>query len=279
VTWGDQRAERELVAGEIDLSRQIALVTGGGRGIGRAIAQTLVARGAAVAVAARTIADLEQTCELVAREGGRIVAFDTDVTEPGSVARLVRATEAELGPITLLVNNAGTCQAIGPTWELDPARWHREIESTLFSTFLCTRAVLPGMLDRRAGRIVNVSSWAAVGPTPHKAAYGCAKAAVLHLTNSLAAELSGSGVHVFAITPGSVLTAMTKHMSESGWLDLSSQEWLPPERGGELVAYLASGRADGLSGRFIHVLDDVETLSRRAEEIQQKDLHVLRLRT
>jgi 3-oxoacyl-[acyl-carrier protein] reductase len=108
------------------------------------------------------------------------------------------------------VNNAGACGVIGPIWQADPEDWR--VESSLLGTFLCTRAVLPGMVARRAGRVINVSSYAAIRPTPHMAAYGCTKAALLHLTNSLAAEAEPYGVAVFAITPGRVRTAMAEYM-------------------------------------------------------------------
>jgi NAD(P)-dependent dehydrogenase (short-subunit alcohol dehydrogenase family) len=238
-------------------------VTGGGRGVGRAIAQALGRAGAAVAVVGRTMSEIEATATLVSEGGGEATAVAADVTDQVAVERVAYIVEQRLGPVTILVNNAGTCNAIGPVWEVDPDEWRRDLE-------------------RRAGRVVNVSSYAAIRPTPHMAAYGCSKAALLHLTNSLAAETAAHGVAVFAITPGRVRTAMTDYMFESfagkRWLDSEMHDWLPAGRAGELSVFLASGRADALSGRFIHVLDDVRDLVRRSEEIRQDDLYVLRLR-
>jgi 3-oxoacyl-[acyl-carrier protein] reductase len=266
----------------ISLKTEVAVVTGGGRGLGRTIAQSLARAGAEVAVVARSENELAETEAIIRRQAGRVVALPADVTERAAVEGVVRETEQRLGPITVLVNNAGTCSAIGPVWEVDPDRWQRDVANSLLGTFLCTRAVLPGMIERRMGRIINVSSYAAIRPTPHMTAYGSAKAAVLHMTNSLAAETKAYGVAVFAITPGRVRTAMTNHMLESSsgrkWLDMKANEWLPPERAAELVVFLSSGRGDTLSGRFIHVLDDVRELVRRAEEIRRDDLYTLRLR-
>jgi 3-oxoacyl-[acyl-carrier protein] reductase len=257
-------------------------VTGGGRGVGRAIVQALGRAGAAVAVVGRTMSEIEATAALVSEDGGEATAVAADVTDQVAVERVGYIVEQRLGPVTILVNNAGTCNAIGPVWEVDPAEWRRDLETGLLGTFLCTRALLKGMIERRAGRVVNVSSYAAIRPTPHMAAYGCSKAALLHLTNSLAAETAAHGVAVFAITPGRVRTAMTDYMFESvagkRWLNSEMHDWLPPGRAGELSVFLASGRADALSGRFIHVLDDVRDLVRRSEEIRQDDLYVLRLR-
>jgi 3-oxoacyl-[acyl-carrier protein] reductase len=266
----------------ISLKSEVAVVTGGGRGLGRTVAQSLARAGAAVAVVARSDNELWETEAIIRRQAGRVVALPADVTEQAAVERVVRETERRLGSITVLVNNAGTCSAIGPAWEVDPDRWQRDVENSLLGTFLCARAVLPGMIERRMGRIINVSSYAAIRATPHITAYGSAKAAVLHLTNSLAAEAKPHGVAVFAITPGRVRTAMTHNMlnSPSGrkWLDMQGDEWLPPERAADLVVFLSSGRGDTLSGRFVHVLDDVHELVRRAEEIRRDDLYVLRLR-
>jgi NAD(P)-dependent dehydrogenase (short-subunit alcohol dehydrogenase family) len=266
----------------VDLTGAVAVVTGGGRGVGRAIARSLAGAGAAVAVVARTKTELEETAESIRQSGGEAALVAADVTDPDSVERLVQETERKLGPVSILVNNAGTCQAIGPVWHVGVAEWRQDVESSLLGAFLCTRALLGKMIERRVGRIINVSSYAAIRPTPHMAAYGCAKAALLHFTNSLAAETADHGVAVFALTPGRVRTAMTKHMLESSagrrWLDADMRDSLPPERAGELAVFLASGRADALTGRFVHVLDDVHDLVRRVDEIRQDDLYVLRLR-
>ena len=140
-----------------DLDDQVAIVTGGGRGIGRAVAEALGARGAAVAVAARSPRELEA----VAAGLSHAIPVPTDVTRAEQVERLVERTQAELGPPTLLVAGAGTWDHVGPAWEGDADAWWRDVEVVLRGAYLCVRAVLPGMLERGAGRIVVVSSYAA----------------------------------------------------------------------------------------------------------------------
>ena len=257
----------------------VALVTGGGRGVGRVIAGALVNVGYAVALVARTVAELEQT----AAELGNAIALTADVTDPAQVESAVSRAESELGPIDLLVNNAATAQAIGPVWEVDPAEWWTDVESSLRSAFLCTRAVVPGMIERRSGRILNVSSYVAARPTPYLSGYAAGKAAIVSFGEGLAASLRDHGLFVFTITPGRFRSALFDHLLESDagrrWLpELTSGDYVEPERVERLVAFLASGRGDALSGRFLHALDDVEALAAQAGEIAEQDLYTVRLR-
>ena len=215
----------------------IAVVTGGSRGIGKAIADALRASGAAVTTFDRS--------------------HGVDVTERNTV----ETAFADLGPVDLLVNNAGTMDAIGPAWQVDPDDWRRDIETSLFGAFNCSRAVLPGMVERGSGRIVNVSSGVATRAYPHASAYAAAKAALRSFTQSLAAETAEHGIAVFAISPGFVWTEMTERLRESPWFPgFGSPDPNEPERAAELVLRLASGELDALSGRFIHVRDDIDQL-------------------
>jgi NAD(P)-dependent dehydrogenase (short-subunit alcohol dehydrogenase family) len=225
----------------VDLSGQTALVTGGVRGVGRAIAKALEAAGAEV----RT----------VSRSDG------VDVTD----REAVESSLAGRGPIDLLINNAGTLDAIGPVWAVDPEAWRRDLETSVLGAFHCSRTVLPGMIERGRGRIVNVSSGAATRPYPYGSGYAAGKAALLSFTESLAAEVKEHGVAVFAITPGFVWTEMTERLRDAAGPapDISDADPVEPERAGELVVRLASGEADALSGRFIHVRDDLDELLSR----------------
>jgi NAD(P)-dependent dehydrogenase (short-subunit alcohol dehydrogenase family) len=265
------------------LAGQVAIVTGAGRGVGRAISQELAAAGAAVAVSARSRDEIEAVADSIVRAGGRAAAIAADVTNPEEVNSLVAETETRLGAPTLLVSNAGTWRHVGPLADADPEDWWGDVEVSLKGTFLCARAVLPGMLARSRGRIVAISSFAAIAPRPYTTAYASAKAAVLRVIDSLAAELEGTGVRAFAITPGFVRTELVESVaaSEAGRRYLPEladrQDALEPERAGQLVVEIASGRLDPLAGRFLHVLDDVDELLARADEIAEQDLYTLRL--
>jgi NAD(P)-dependent dehydrogenase (short-subunit alcohol dehydrogenase family) len=272
---------------EIDLGGQVAIVTGAGRGIGRAVAQELAKTGAAVAVLARSEDQLTETVALIEGEGGRALALPVDVTDQQAVARAVAETERQLGPVDLLVNNAGHGGQVGPVWEVEPDEWWRCVEVNLRGPFLCARAVLPGMIARRRGRIIITSSLAGTGPWPYMSAYAISKAAVTRLAENLTAETEAHGISVFAVQPGPVRTAaweiflsdeaktylpdMYKYVSQGG-------SGVPPERAAKLVVFLASGQADALSGCFISVDDDVAEMVQRAEEIRREGLHTLRLR-
>jgi NAD(P)-dependent dehydrogenase (short-subunit alcohol dehydrogenase family) len=273
---------------EIDLAGQVAIVTGAGRGIGRAMALELAKAGAAVAVVARSEDQLTETVALIEGAGGCAIALPADVTDQQAVERAIAETECQLGSVDLLVNNAGGGGQVGPLWEVEPDDWWRCVEVNLRGPFLCVRAVLPGMIARRRGRIIITSSLAGVGPWPYTSAYAISKAAVTRLSENMAAEVEAYGVSVFAVHPGPVRTASwasllsdeaKKYMPDM--FEYASQEGsgVPPERAAELVLALASGQADGLSGCFSSVDDDLEAMVRRAEQIRREGLHTLRLRT
>lgn len=259
----------------IALAGQVALITGGGRGIGRATALALSRAGVKIAVAARSRDELDETVRLVQQQGGQAIAFALDVTDQAAIERVVGETIRQLGPIDLLMNNAAMTGAADQGWELADD-WWRVIEVNLRGPYLCARAVLPGMVARQRGRIINVSSNAGVRPTPPYSAYSTSKAALIRLTDSLAEMTQAQGICVFGISPGMVKTAMTDAMPVMR--NKPEADWVAPERAAELCVFLASGQADRLSGRYVHVLDDIRDLVRRAEEIEAQDLYALRVR-
>ena len=267
------------------LDDQVAIVTGGGRGIGRTIAEHLGEAGAAVAVLARSTHEVAETVAAIEAAGGRALALVVDVTDRATVEQAVARTERELGPLTLLVNNAAVATPVGPAWEVDPDAWWRTVEVNLRGPLLCARAALPGMIERRAGRIVNIVAVAAYSTSPYMSAYGASKAGLVSLTDDLAAETREHGISVFAIRPGLVQTRMQDELSASPYIQRrrtsggSGPALVPAERAAEAVVFAASGQADGLSGRFVDVtVDDVADLARRADQIRQSDLLAMRLR-
>ena len=277
----------ESPSDKLDLSGQVAVVTGGGRGIGQACALALARAGAAVAVLARSADQVSHTASQIAASGGRAVACVADVTDRDAVEAAVGQVERELGPVDLLVNNAGAGGPIGPLADTDADAWWRCLEINLRGPLLCARAVLPGMLARRRGRIVNIASGAGTRAIPYLSAYVTSKAALIRLTENLAAEVHEQGVRVFAIQPGTVRTAMTEKAltSEEGrrWIPWFREtfergEDVPPGHAARLVCLLASGRADALSGRFLDAAWDVAALLGRPEAIQDGDVLTLRLR-
>ncbi|WP_242340030.1 MULTISPECIES: SDR family NAD(P)-dependent oxidoreductase [unclassified Anaeromyxobacter] len=187
------------------MTARTAIVTGGGRGIGAAIARALTARGVAVTVFARTAGQVEA---LVA-EGGAALAVAGDVSREEDVARLLASHERALGPVELLVNNAGVL-ARGLAEDLTPAAFREVLEVNLTGAFLCARAVIPGMKARRRGRIVNVCSISATLGTAAASAYNASKWGLVGLTKCLAEELRPHGVQCVAVSPGSTDTEMLK---------------------------------------------------------------------
>lgn len=257
------------------LAGQVAVVTGGGRGIGREVARHLAAAGATVIVTARTTAQLEETCELIHGEGGACSAMPLDVLDAEAIASVFKEIESTHGRIDLLVNNAGTSGPDALPWEGDPADWWQTLEVNLRGPYLCTRAVVPGMIERKAGRIIMVGSNMAFFPMPDKAAYGCSKAALVRLGDNFAMGLRDHGIAVFTISPGLVATEMTRDIPED-WA--ASAGWTPIEKPAQLCVALASGRADALSGRYIHAsAHDLEDLIDRAAEIEEQNLQTMRL--
>jgi len=250
----------------------VALVTGGGRGIGASIARELADAGMRVAVTGRT----QETIEAVADETNGL-ALAGDVSSAGDVARWVETVERELGPIELLVCNAGLPGSGKPFLEEAPDEWWHVFEVNVLGAYLCCRAVAARMAERGRGRIVNLGSGGSYLPIMNPTigtgtSYGASKAALGRFSESLAAALGPLGIRVFLISPGLVRTDMTEELGDNA-------PWTPPELAPGLVRVLASGRADALAGRYLHAEhDDIEDLIARADAIVADDLNAIRLR-
>jgi len=265
-------------APEEPLSGVAALVTGAGRGIGREIALGLAAHGMHLGLVGRNRVHLDEVLRECARIGTRAVAVPADVTKPDAVRAAVETVQRDLGPIELLVNNAGRIEAHpAPPWQADWSEWWAVVEANLRGPFNLCRAVLPGMVERGRGRVVNINSGFGIRPVPDYSAYSVSKAALARLTDNAAAALGAGGVTVFDVSPGAVRTDMTSEMPMfAGWAD---GDWTPVERIVEVVVAVAQGRLDPLSGRFIHAgRDDIDGLVARADQIRRADARTLRLR-
>ncbi len=257
-----------------ELDGQVAIVTGAGRGIGKGIALRLAASGATVALTARNKAQLDQVLGEIEAAGGRGLAVAGDATKRGDVARVVRATEEKLGGITLLVNNAGVAGPYGPIGIVDPDAWWAAQEVHIRAPLLFMSAVLPGMIERRAGRIINISSPRCHMLTANLSAYSLGKAAQNRLAELVANEVKEYGVKAFALDPGSIMT----EMADETMSNPDAQRWVPqmverlhqmkgkvgPQDGMEWCTdrclALASGKYDALSGRYIDRQDNPDEM-------------------
>ncbi|MBZ5524176.1 MAG: SDR family oxidoreductase [Acidobacteriia bacterium] len=268
------------------LQNKIAVVTGGGRGIGRAIALELASAGAAVAVIARSQPELAEAVALIEKAGGRASAFFADVANPQAVQTTFQEIEQSLGPVDILVNNAATVQPLGPFWETSVENWWYGMELNIHGPLMCTHAVLPGMIARRCGHIINIASGAGTVSTTFFSSYVTSKTALIRWTECLALETREHGIACFSLEPGTVRTSMAEYALNSP----EGRKWLPwfprifdqkidvpPERAARLVLELASGRIDALSGRFLTIYEDLDALLQRSEEIKERNLYSLKL--
>ncbi|MEW6358659.1 MAG: SDR family oxidoreductase [Planctomycetota bacterium] len=214
---------------------QIVVVTGGGRGIGRAIVVAFAKQGARLAVCARTKSEIEAAAAKARSLGAEAVAVPLDLTNESSVNKMVRTVEEKLGPIDILINNAGVA-LFKPFLDTTPEEWDQLMDINAKGIFLCCRAVLPGMMKRRRGRIINVSSSAGKKGYPEQSAYCASKHAVQGLSKVLALETQGHGIRIHVICPGGVDTELVRQ----GRDDVDLSKYMRPEEIAEIAVFLAS---------------------------------------
>jgi 3-oxoacyl-[acyl-carrier protein] reductase len=235
----------------MSLSGQVAIVTGGGRGIGRAAALALGRAGADVAVAARTRAEIEAVAGEVQALGRRALAIPCDVTRYEDCERLVTRTVAALGRLDVLVSNAGGTEERIPVADSDPGRWAATIAANLLGVYHCARAALPVMTGQGRGKIIHVGSGLGHAPLPGNAAYAAAKAGVWMLTRVMAQEAWRHGIDVNEVVPGPVLTALTADRFRLGAPPpfAESERVKAPEEVAELILWLAGRPPGGPTGQ------------------------------
>jgi len=250
------------------------MVTGASTGIGGRLVEGLAARGMAVAGLARGEERLSAAmAEVAAATGGRTLAVAADVTDRVAVQAAVDRVVDELGRVDLLVNNAGVIDAAElPLWEVDPEQWWHVVTTHIRGGFLLARAVVPWMVLRNRGRVVNIASGMTVQARPEYSAYSVAKTGLMRMTEALAIALEGSDVRAFDVSPGVVETEMTRSMEM--WRGF--EDWTPPERVVELVGAIAAGELDAWSGRLIRAgVDDVDTLRAITPEDAARQLRLM----
>lgn len=251
----------------MSLGGKVALVTGGGRGIGAAIARAFAAEGARVFLVSRTRSELERVASRLATAPSAVGYHAADVSDPRAVAAAVEECASSLGPIDVLVNAAGIYGPIGLTWDVDAEEWARAVDVNLMGTLHPCRAVIPGMLERGGGRIINFSGGGATAPLPRFSAYAATKAAVVRLTETLAEELAPHGVMVNAVAPGAIDTTLQDEVIAAGEragelhermrrLRENGEGATPMEVPVALAVFLASDAAAGLSGKLVSAPHD-----------------------
>ncbi len=225
---------------------KVAIVTGASRGIGRATAIALIRKGVSVALAARGREALAVVEQEIRKLGGRALSIPTDVSDEAAVAAMVEKSVRELGPIDLLVNNAGTLER-APVVETDAAAWDRVLGVNLKGAFLCAREVLPSMIERGRGRIVNVSSISGKLGTPLLTAYCASKWGLLGFSLATAEEMKPHGIQVFSVCPGSVNTEMLQQGLPGAAPDME------PEDVAAVIVYLGTEAPDAMTGAAVDV--------------------------
>lgn len=251
------------------LKGKVAIVTGGGRGIGRAIARRFAAEGAAVMVTSRTAAECEAVAKEITAAGSKAAALAADVSKAADCERIVTAAREKLGRVDILVNNAGIYGPVKPIEEVTPEEWDHSLAVNLRSAFLLMRLILPEMYARKSGVILNISSISAKAAFPWGGTYAAAKAGMLGLTRIAAAEAARQGVRVNAICPGPVFeTQMSKELGEqiSARLGIDNEKQKEdflqgvlqgrPQTADEIAAaalFLASDEASAITGQSLNV--------------------------
>lgn len=270
------------------LEGKVALITGAGRGIGRAISLAFAGEGARLALAARTTAELEETARQTAAFGAEYLVVQADVTSREDVEGLVQKTLGHYPAIDILVNCAGIGGPVGMLQDNDVDAWIETIQVNLVGTYLACRAVIPVMIGQGRGKIINLSGAGATNAWDNMSAYCSSKAAVVRLTEVLSLELATHNIQVNALGPGSVHTRMWEEMRDAAADSNATQIYeqgkivtsgggAPVEKAADLAVFLAGEASGALSGRLISaVADDFANLPPRIPEIMKSEAYTLR---
>ena len=270
------------------LHDKVAIVTGAGRGIGRGIAEAFAREGARLTLVSRTISQVEEVARDARDTGAEAIALSVDVSNPNDVQRMVQHTLDRYSRVDILVNNAGVLGPVGPLHTNDIGDWAEALRINVIGLAMCCHAVLPSMVSREDGRIINLSGSGVAGPTDTFTSYGTSKAAVIRLTESLALEVRQHNIMVNALGPGQIDTHLLDGIveAEEGMVSDDMLSQVRQTRSGRgasvqeaaaLAVWLASPESEGLTGRMVHAVhDDWRNLGPRIPEIMASDLHTLR---
>jgi NAD(P)-dependent dehydrogenase (short-subunit alcohol dehydrogenase family) len=268
------------------INDSVVILTGGAGGIGRPAVEELLARGAKVCAVDINREGLQTLAEDRGSAEGNLHVCAADVSIQSQVEAMVAEARGKWGQVNAIVNNAGLLRGVGPLWEVDPDRWWRDVKVNLYGTFLCTRAVLPGMMENGQGVIINLTGGGLSGPNPAGSGYGCSKVALARLTDTLAAELVDyPGIRVFAVAPGFVRSGITEFLAD----DPSAQPWFgycrewlekgkdnSAEGVARLLADIIERSTDLPNGRVFLYDDDIDEVIRNREEIDAHDIRQVR---
>ncbi len=270
------------------LQNKVALITGGSRGIGKAVAAAYLREGAKVMLAARSKEELEATQAEFKKQYAGVEIFALDVSEPREADELIARTTSVLGKVDILVNAAGIYGPIGPSEQVSFADWKRTFEINVFGTFLMIQKIVPIMRESGRGKIINFSG-GGDGPMPRFSAYNASKVSIVRLTETLAEEYKGDKVDVNAIAPGPVNTHFLDEALSAGeeltgeeryqaLLKQKKEGGVPPEKTADICVFLASSQSDGLTGKFLSVVWDNwrEWDREKITELMQSNFYTLR---
>ena len=264
------------------------VVTGAARGIGKSIAAEFAAAGSRVVIVDAVTDVLEKTAAELKKSGSSTMALTADISDRASVESMAKEVLDTFGRVDVLVNNAGTFSVVGPTWEVDPGRWFRDIRVNLYGTFLVCRTFLKSMTSEKSGYVINMaSSGGVIEPHPYATSYASSKTGIVRFTESLAIELESYNIKTFVIGPPAIMTDMTQFLLENS----EAKKWrpglkgifdrgedFPPELVSRLVVQLVSGTADRLSGRYFLATDNLDEIIANTDKILADDLMLLRIR-
>ena len=271
------------------LKDKVAIITGGSRGIGKAIAERFAQEGCNLMLASRTKSELEKTAESIIKQFSvDVSSYQTDIGNENEVTSMVQQTITEFGKINVLVNNAAIIGPMGEISEINGQEFFNTLKNNIGGTVFCTKAVIPYMKLQKLGCIINLSGGGGLYPLPYYDAYSASKAAIVRLTENFALELEGFDITVTAISPGAVNTKMFNEqlkvdknsIGEKNWQELRDRQasgGAPIDKAPELALFIASQNRNEFNGRVISAIwDDWENISNQKEKIINTDIFQMR---